>query len=369
MKPFSQIVLAAAIALGLAQGAAAAGVIKVAFAGPQTGPVAQYGDMASTGVLAAVEAINKAGGIKGDKLELVRYDDVCDPKQAVAVANRIVNDKIKFVIGHLCSGATQAASDVYEDEGILMISPSATAPAITERGHKLVFRTIGLDSMQGPVAAKYIASRFKGKNIAVLHDKQQYGEGIASAVRKNLQDQGVKVAMYEGLNAGDKDFSALITKLKRANVDFVYFGGYHPEMGNLLRQARQAGLNAKFMGPEGVGNKEISAMAGDASEGMLVTLPRAFENDPKNKALVDSIKAAGRDPDNAFVMPAYAAVQVLAEGLTKAGPNPEKVAAALRAGSFNTPIGQVSFDAKGDLKSFDFVVFEWHKDGSRTEAK
>ncbi|MDO5087024.1 MAG: branched-chain amino acid ABC transporter substrate-binding protein [Comamonadaceae bacterium] len=370
-KGLTQVALAAVMALGLAQGAAAAGgVVKIAFAGPQTGSVAQYGDMANVGVEAAVEIINKAGGVNGDKLQVVRYDDACDPKQAVAVANKIVNDKIKFVVGHICSGATQAASDVYEDEGVLMVSPSATAPAITERGHKLVFRTIGLDSMQGPAAAKHIADKYKGKTVAVLHDKQQYGEGIASAVKKGVEAAGVKVALYEGLNAGDKDFSALITKLKRANVDFVYFGGYHPEMGLLLRQAKQAGLNARFMGPEGVGNKEISAIAGDASEGMLVTLPRAFENDPKNKALADSIRAAKKDPSNPFAMPAYSAVQVIVDGIKKAGAqDPAKVAAALRANTFDTPIGNIAFDAKGDLKEFAFVVYEWHKDGSKSEAK
>ena len=223
--------------------------------------------------------------------------------------------------------------------------------------------------VQSPVAAKYISSHYEGKTIAVLHDKQQYGEGIATAVKKGVEAGGVKVGVFEGLNAGDKDFNALITKLKRANVDFVYFGGYHPEMGLLLRQARQAGLNAKFMGPEGVGNKEISAIAGDASEGMLVTLPRAFETDPKNKALVDGFKAAKKDPSGIFVMPAYSAVKVIAEGIKKGGAEPAKVAAALRAGTFDTPIGAIGFDAKGDVKNFSFVVYQWHKDGSKTEAK
>ncbi|RRD58939.1 high-affinity branched-chain amino acid ABC transporter substrate-binding protein [Comamonadaceae bacterium OH2545_COT-014] len=364
-------IAAAVLVMGLAQGAAAAGgVIKIGVAGPQTGPVAQFGDMARTGAEAAVAAINKAGGVNGDKLQLVHYDDACDPKQAVAVANKIVNDKVKFVVGHVCSAATQAASDVYADEDVLMVSPSATAPAITERGHKLVFRTIGLDSAQAPVAIQYITAHFKGKTVAVLHDKQQYGEGIATAVKKGLDAGGMKVALFEGLNAGDKDFNALVAKLKRANVDLVYFGGYHPELGLLMRQARQAGLQAAFMGPDGAGNKEISVIAGDASEGMLVTLPRAFETDPKNKALVDSFNAAGKDPSGVYVLPAYAAVQVIADGIKKAGAQDAvKVADVLRAGSFETPIGTIGFDAKGDVKNFAFVVYRWHKDGSKTEIK
>ncbi len=362
---------AALVVAGFAHGAALAqSTIKIGLAGPATGAVAQYGDMQRLGAQAAIADINKAGGVNGAKLEGVVYDDACDPKQAVAVANKVVNDKVKFVVGHVCSGATTPASDIYEDEGILMVTPSATAPDITARGHKLIFRTIGLDSVQGPVAAKYIASHYKGKNIAVLHDKQQYGEGIATAVRQGIEADGAKVALFEGLNAGDKDFSPLIAKLKRANIDFAYFGGYHPEMGLLLRQARQAGLKTQFMGPEGVGNKELSAIAGDASEGMLVTLSRAFEQDPKNKALVDGFIAAKQDPTGIFVMPSYAAVQVIAEGIKKAGAaDPAKVADALRANDFNTAIGDIGFDDKGDVKNFSFVVYTWHKDGSKTEAK
>ena len=363
--------LAAALALaGLAGNALAAAPIKIAIAGPVTGSVAQYGDMQRIGALAAIEQINKAGGVNGSKLEGVIYDDACDPKQAVAVANKVVNDKIKLVIGHVCSGATEAASNVYEDEGVLMLSGSATAPNITTRGLKMVFRATGLDSIQGPIAAKYIVANYKGKTIAVLHDKQQYGEGIASTVKKMLESSGNKVAMYEGLNAGDKDYNALITKLKRANVDFVYFGGYHPEMGLLLRQARQAGLKAQFMGPEGVGNKDLSAIAGEASEGMLTTLPKAFEQDPKNKGIVDAIKAKKQDPTGIFVMPYYATVQVLADSIKKTGgTDPKKIAQNMRASTFDTAIGNIGFDAKGDVKNFSYVVYRWHKNGSKTEAK
>jgi branched-chain amino acid transport system substrate-binding protein len=132
-----------------------------------------------------------------------------------------------------------------------MITPAATSPDITARGYKMVFRTIGLDSAQGPAAGNYIADHVKPKIVAVLHDKQQYGEGIATAVKQTLEKKGVKVAVFEGLNAGDKDFSSMIAKLKQANVDFVYYGGYHPELGLILRQAQEKGLKAKFMGPEG----------------------------------------------------------------------------------------------------------------------
>jgi branched-chain amino acid transport system substrate-binding protein len=366
---FSRVFAAMALA-GAASYSLAADPIRIGIAGPVTGPVTQYGDMVRAGAELAIERINAAGGVDGAKLEAVVYDDACDPKQAVAVANKVVNDGVKFVVGHVCSSSTQPASDIYEDEGILMVTPSATAPGITSEDKKLIFRTIGLDNLQGPVAGKFIVANYKDSTIAVLHDKQQYGEGIASEVKKAVEASGVKVAVFEGLNAGDKDFNSLISKLKRANVDFIYFGGYHPEMGLLLRQARQAGLEARFMGPEGVGNSEITAIAGEASEGMLATLPRAFETLPQNQELVEALKAKKQDPSGIFILPAYSAVEVIAQGIKQAGEaDPEAVAEALRKGSVETPTGALSFDEKGDLKAFDFVVYEWHKDGTKTEAK
>ena len=368
-KHVSKLFAAMALA-GVASYSMAADTIKIGLAGPVTGSVAQYGDMQRAGALMAIEQINSAGGVNGAKLEGVVYDDACDPKQAVAVANKVVNDGIKFVVGHVCSSSTQPATDIYEDEGVLMVTPSATAPEITARGYKLIFRTIGLDSMQGPAAGKFIASHYKDKTIAVLHDKQQYGEGIATEVKKTLEGTGVKVTVFEGLNAGDKDFNALISKLKKAGVSFVYFGGYHPEMGLLLRQAKQAGLNATFMGPEGVGNSEITAIAGDASEGMLATLPRAFELDPKNQKLVEAFKAKKQDASGIFVLPSYSAVSVIAQGIEKAGStDPEAVAEALRSNTFNTPTDELSFDDNGERKSFDFTVYERHKDASKTEVE
>ncbi|WP_313008192.1 branched-chain amino acid ABC transporter substrate-binding protein [Stutzerimonas nitrititolerans] len=365
----SKLFLAIALT-GAASYTLAADNIRIALAGPVTGPVAQYGDMQFIGAQMAIEQINKAGGVNGQQLEGVVYDDACDPKQAVAVANKIVNDGVSFVVGHLCSSSTQPASDIYEDEGILMVTAASTSPDITSRGYELIFRTIGLDSLQGPTAGNFIADNLKPKNVAVIHDKQQYGEGIATAVKKTLEDKGVKVGLFEGVNAGDKDFSSLIAKLKREGVDFVYYGGYHPELGLLLRQSKEKGLDVRFMGPEGVGHTEITAIAGPASEGLYVTLPKSFDQDPRNQQLVEAFKAKKQDPSGPFVFPSYAAVQVMAEGIEKAGStDTDKVAEALRSNTFDTPTGQLSFDEKGDLKDFNFVVYEWHQDGSKTEAK
>src|SRR5690554_2704632 len=361
--------LIAAMALaGCASQALAADNIRIALAGRVTGAVAQYGVMQFVGANMAIEQINQAGGVDGAQLEAVVYDDACDPKQAVAVANKIVNDGISFVVGHLCSSSTQPASDIYEDEGILVITAASTSPDITARGYELIFRTIGLDNMQGPVAGNYIVSQ-KPERVAVVHDKQQYGEGIATAVRDTLEDAGVEVAMFEGITAGDKDFSSLVTKIKQADVDFVYYGGYHPELGLILRQARQADVDAKFMGPEGVGNKDINTIAGEAAEGLLVTLPPAFDQKEENQELVAAFVEKGEDPSGPFVLPSYTAVQLIAEGIEMAdSKDPFEVASALRSGTFETPIGTVQYDKAGDLKAFEFVVYEWHADGSKTPA-
>ena len=282
--------LGAATLLAGAASFATADNIKIALAGPVTGAVAQYGDMQMIGAKMAIEKINEAGGVNGNILEGVVYDDACDPKQAVAVANKVVNDGISFVVGHLCSSSTQPASDVYEDEGVLMVTAASTSPEITTRGHQMVFRTIGLDSHQGPVAGNYVAEKIKPINVAVIHDKQQYGEGIATSVKGTLEDKGINIVMFEGITSGDKDFSSLIAKLQKAKVDFVYYGGYHPELGLILRQSAEKGFKAQFMGPEGVGNNDINAIAGEAAEGLLVTLPPSFDKNPDNAALVKAFQ-------------------------------------------------------------------------------
>ncbi|NGM88019.1 branched-chain amino acid ABC transporter substrate-binding protein [Parapusillimonas sp. SGNA-6] len=362
-----------AAAIGLAAGmlmstGVAAQNIKIAVAGPFTGALTQYGTMVKEGVDTAVEQINAAGGVLGKKLEAVTIDDGCEPKQGPVVANRVVNDEIHYVVGHVCSGATIAATNIYNSEGVVMVTPSATSPAVTDgKNYDTIFRTIGRDDQQGPAAAKFIAEKIKPQQVAILHDKQSYGQGIATAVKNDLEKAGIKVVLFEGINAGDSDYSAVITKLKTSGADFVYYGGYHPEMGLLLRQGAEQGLKAKFMGPEGVGNPDINAIAGAAVEGMLVTLPADFTKDPSNAAIVKAFTDKKRDPSGAFQLTAYSATQAIADGIKGAGADdPAKVAAWLHANSVSTPIGKISWNKQGDLNNFKFDVFTWHKDGSKT---
>ncbi|MFA5489074.1 MAG: branched-chain amino acid ABC transporter substrate-binding protein [Candidimonas sp.] len=366
---FTPIASALGLAAGLLISAGAhADTIKIAIAGPFTGALTQYGAMVKEGVDTAVEQINAAGGVLGKQLQAVTIDDGCEPKQGPVVANRVVNDKINYVVGHVCSGATIAATNIYDSEGVLMVTPSATAPAVTDgKNYHTIFRTIGRDDQQGPAAAQFIIEKIKPQQVAILHDKQSYGQGIAAAVRADLEKAGVKIAFFEGINAGDSDYSAVVTKLKSSGADFVYYGGYHPEMGLLLRQSSEQGVKAKFMGPEGVGNPDINAIAGAAVEGLLLTLPADFTKDASNAAVVEAFKSKGRDPSGAFQLTAYAATQVIAEGIKGAGADdPAKVADYLHGAAIDTPIGKVSWNEQGDLKEFKFDIFTWHADGSKS---
>ncbi len=270
----------------------------------------------------------------------MKYDDACDPKQAVAVANKVVNDGIKYVIGHLCSSSTQPASDIYEDEGILMITPAATAPELTARGYQLILRTTGPTPTR-PTAAKYILEKVKPQRIAIVHDKQQYGEGLARAVQDGLKKGNANVVFFDGITAGEKDFSTLVARLKKENIDFVYYGGYHPEMGQILRQARAAGLKTQFMGPEGVANVSLSNIAGESAEGLLVTKPKNYDQVPANKPIVDAIKAKKQDPSGAFVWTTYAALQSLQAGLNQSD-DPAEIAKYLKANSVDTVMGPLT---------------------------
>lgn len=368
MKMRAKTLLAGLITLAVSYGASAE-EIKVAVVGAMSGPVAQWGDMEFNGARQAIKDINAKGGIKGNKLVALEYDDACDPKQAVAVANKIVNDGVKYVIGHLCSSSTQPASDIYEDEGILMITPGATNPELTTRGYETIMRTAGLDSSQGPTAVNYILEKIKPQRIAIIHDKQQYGEGLARSVRDGLQKAGEKVVFFDGITAGDKDFSTLVARLQKENIDFVYYGGYYPEMGQILRQARAVGLKTQFMGPEGVGNTSLSNIAGDAGEGMLVTMPKRYDQDPSNKGIVDALVAEKKDPSGPYVWITYAAVQSLATALEHSdSTDPVALVEYLKDKGADTVIGPLTWDDKGDLKGFEFGVFRWHADGSSTAA-
>ena len=246
-----------ALAAALAFSGAASAQIKMGVAGPITGPNAAFGAQLTNGTQQAVDDINKAGGILGQKVELEQGDDVSDPKQGVSVANKFVGDGVKFVVGHFNSGVTIPASDVYAENGILMITPSATNPKVTDRKMWDTFRTCGRDDQQGLVWAEYARDHLKGKKIAVVHDKTTYGKGLADAALDNMHKFGINEVLYEGVNTGEKDYSAIVSKIKESGADYLMWGGLHTEGGLILRQMRDQGMNTVMISGDGITDRRV----------------------------------------------------------------------------------------------------------------
>jgi branched-chain amino acid transport system substrate-binding protein len=350
-----------ALAASVAFAGTASAQVKIGVAGPLTGPNAAFGAQLKNGAEQAAADINAAGGILGQKIELVFGDDVSDPKQGVSVANKFVGDGVKFVIGHFNSGVTIPASEVYAENGIVMISPSATNPKVTDRKLWNVARTCGRDDQQGEVAGKYIISKFKGKKIAIVHDKTTYGKGLADETQKTMNKGGVKEVLYEGVNTGEKDFSALVSKIKASGADVVYWGGLHTEGGLILRQMRDQGVNAVMMSGDGIVTDEFAAIAGPGVVGTLMTFAPDPQKKPEAAEVVKKFLAKNFKPE-AYTLYSYAAMQVIKQSAEKAKSlDPKKVAAAMHGGSFKTVIGDFSLDKKGDRTDADYVMYVWKK--------
>jgi branched-chain amino acid transport system substrate-binding protein len=363
-----RLTLLAAVA-AMAMGAAAAHAdITIAVAGPITGEYASFGTQMQHGAEMAVKDINAAGGVLGQKLVLKVGDDACDPKQAVAVANGFVEQGVKFVAGHFCSGSSIPASKVYSEEGILQITPASTNPKLTEQGLKNVFRTCGRDDQQGAVAGKLLAEHDKGKKIAILHDNSPYGKGLAEETQKALHAGGGKEVIFDTITPGEKDYSAVVSKLKSAGIEVVYLGGYHPEAGLIVRQMRDQGMKTQLVSGDALVTQEFWSITGPAGEGTIMTFPPDPRGLPEAAKVVKEFQDSGFDPEG-YTLYTYAAVQVWKDAAEKAKSTAlDKVAAALHANSFNTVIGKLGFDSKGDITSNAYVWYVW-KDGKYGEAK
>ena len=336
--------------------------IRIATVGPMTGEYASVGQQMKNGAEQAVADINKAGGLLGQQVVLDVGDDACDPKQAVSVANQMAAKKVKFVAGHYCSSSSIPASKVYGDEGILQMSPASTNTAYTDKGGWNTFRVCGRDDQQGLVAGQYLAKHFKNEKIAILHDNTAYGKGLADETQKSLHAAGGKEALYTPYTPKEKDYSALVSRLKQAGITVIYVGGYHTEAGLIIRQAKEQGMKATLVSGDALVTSEFWQIAGDAGEGTLMT----FSPDPRlNKAasaVVAGFKAKNIDPEG-YVLYTYAAVQIWAEAAKKIGSaDPKKVAAALKAtGNWPSVLGPMSFDKKGDPMGAGYVLYIWKK--------
>jgi branched-chain amino acid transport system substrate-binding protein len=337
--------------------------VTIAVAGPMTGGESAFGRQMKNGADMAVADINAAGGVLGKKLALDVEDDACDPKQARSVAEKVGGQKIPFVAGHYCSSSSIPASEAYAESNVLQITPASTNPLFTERNLWNVARVCGRDDQQGSVAGAFIAKNFKGKNIAILDDKTTYGKGLADETRKALNKLGVKEKLAESYNKGDKDFNAIVSRLKRENIDLVYVGGYHQEAGLILRQMRDQGLKTILMSGDALADKEYASITGPAGEGTLFTFGPDPRNKPTAKAVVEKFKAKNIDPEG-YTLYTYAAIQVWSQAAAKAGTlDPKKVMATIRANAWDTVIGKLEYDAKGDIKQLDYVVYKWDNKG------
>ncbi len=366
MKTLTTLGLALAVGLTLAgcggEEQSKTETIKIGVAGPFTGSNAAFGAQLKNGAEQAIADINAAGGILGKKIEMTTGDDNSDPKQGVSVANKFAADGVKFVIGHFNSGVTMPSSEVYQENGMLEITPASTNPKITERNMWNIFRTCGRDDQQGAVAGKYIVDHFKDKKVAIVHDKTTYGQGLADQTKKAMNAGGVTEVLYEGVNTGEKDFSALVSKIKAAGADLVYWGGLHTEGGLIVRQMRDQGVNAILMGGDGIASDEFAAVGGPGVEGTLMTYGPDPRNRPEAKAVVEKFREKKFEPE-AYTLYSYAAAQILKQAAEAAkSTDPKKVAEEMRSGKkYSTVIGDISYDKKGDITRLDYVVYVWKK--------
>jgi branched-chain amino acid transport system substrate-binding protein len=348
--------------LGISMPAFAQAEIPIAVAAPMTGSEASIGTQFRAGAEAAVADINAKGGVLGKKLKLEIGDDQCDPKQARSVAEKLASDGVVFVAGHYCSSSSIPASSVYNEQGVVQISPGSTNPKYTdERPGPFSYRVCGRDDQQGGVAGAYLAKHFKDKKIAILQDKTAYGQGLADEMKKAMNAAGKQEVLYDTITPGEKDYSAVVTKLKQNGIDVVFLGGYHPEAGLIIRQMRAQGMKTILVGGDALVTNELASIAGDDVEGTLMTFSPDPRKIPAAKGVVDALQKRGINPEG-YTVYTYAAIQTWAQAAQKAGATDgAKVVKVLDTSEFDTALGKFKFDKKGDPNLLPYVFYRWGK--------
>ena len=341
--------------------AAAQTEIKVGIAGPLSGSSLDMGETQEIGAQKAFEHLNDKGGLLGKKIVVISVDDACEPRQAKAVALQLVNEGVVFVVGHHCSAATLAVSKIYEKAGIIMISPASTNPKVTDEGGGNVFRTIGRDDQQGTIAGDYLADNHTKSNIAIIHDGQAYGLGLAEFTKRQLNKRGITEVMFASYTSHQKDYKSMVNKLVNKKIEVLYAGGYLTDIGIILRQAKKELPNLRLFSGDAVANVQFLFVAGKAGEGTYFT----FGPDMRLKSEARDVVAAIREEDayepDGYTLYSYGAVQAWAQAVKQAGSlKPKAVIKALREGSFDTVLGKIGFDEKGDItgvSNFVWYVF------------
>jgi branched-chain amino acid transport system substrate-binding protein len=349
----------------------AADTIKLGVAGPHSGDLASYGLPTVNAAKLVVEEINAKGGVLGKQVELVIEDDVCKPEVATSTATKLVGEKVNAVLGHICSGATKPAMGIYKDAKIVAMSPSATNPALTQSGeYPNFFRTIASDDAQARVEVDFALDVLKVKNIAVLHDKGDYGKGLAEFAKSFVEaDSRAKLTLYEGITPGAVDYSAVVQKIKQSGAEAVIFGGYHPEASKIVTQMRKKKMDTFFISDDGVKDDTFIKVAKEFAEGVYATGPKDVSKNPLTiKAIADHKAKFNSDP-GAFYENAYSATLALLAAIQNAGSTDyDAIINALHTKEVDTPLGKIKFDEKGDAIGVGFAVYQVQK-GQYVEVK
>ncbi len=335
--------------------------VKVGVAGPHSGDLASYGLPSVKAAELVINEINEKGGVLGKKIELLIEDDVCKPELATNTATKLVSQNVHIILGHICSGATKAALGIYKDSKIPAISPSATNPALTQSGdYPNFFRTIASDDAQAKLEVDFALDVLKLKKIAVLHDKGDYGKGLAEFAKSFIEESGrAELVLYEGITPGAVDYSAVVQKIKASGAGAVIYGGYHPEASKIVMLMRKKKMDTILISDDGVKDITFIKVAGEYAEGVYATGPKDVSMNPLAiKANEAHKKTYGSDP-GAFFLNAYAAVQAILNAIEKAGSTDyDKVTKALRTEYVETPLGKIRFDEKGDAIGVGFSMFQ-----------
>jgi branched-chain amino acid transport system substrate-binding protein len=352
----------AAAALGATTAAAD---IRIGVAGPMTGPIAWFGEQYLRATGMAVENLNAAGGVLGQKLELIMGDDFCDPDQAVAVARKLASDGVALVVGHFCSHSSIAAARVYEEAGILQIAPGSASAKLTDEGGPNVFRVCGRDDRQGTMVGDYLAEYWADKEIAILDDGTTWGAGVADGVRRRLRELGVRVAMDETFTPGEEEYSDLVSRMQAAGIDVFFPGGLHRETGLIFRQVRDRGYDLRLVSSSSSATGDFPMIAGPGLEGTVMAAATDARDTPEAAEVLAQFRAQGYEPLG-YTLYAYAAVQVWAQAVEAAGTlDLDAVVDVMHSHQFDTVLGQIGFDAKGDVTGFDpWQWYVWQADGT-----
>ena len=369
-RAWMKAVFAGLALMAMAIPATAADTLKIGVPGAHSGDLASYGLPSLNAARLVADDFNAKGGILGKQIEIVAQDDQCKPEMGTNAATKLLSEGVVGVMGSICSGATKAALPIYNDAKMVSISPSATTPELTNGQYPYFFRTVASDDVSGHLAATFAQDTLHVKKIALIHDKGDYGRGFVTYAREVIEKGGkAQVVLEEGVTAGAVDYGAVIQKVRRAGADCIIFGGYHPEASKLVQQLHKKRLNIPFVGPDGVKDEQFIKVAGPDAEGVYATGPTDVSKLPANIAAHEAHKKRFGAEAGAFYDNAYSATILLLTAIQKAGStDPEKIMAALRANTVETPLGAIRFNDKGEAEGVGFSIYQV-KNGQFTEIK